>query len=96
MVQSTRDKPIKYTTKMVEVEERFDINLQEDVKHLVSVYTQFQIAQRFGIARSTVRWWLEAFNIEIYTIGLAKGEKITVTRLDADDEIMQHDDYDKR
>ena len=70
------------TKKMQSVEQRFKQPLEKMLPPLVTEIGLSATADRLGVSKATLGYWLLKFRIDVRRVALAPGDSLQVTRLD--------------
>ena len=68
------------TKKMLAVEERFDEPLEKMLPRLVTEDGLSATAERLGVSKATLGYWLLKLRIDVRRVALAPGETLEVKR----------------
>ena len=70
------------TKKMQSVEQRFKQPLEKMLPQLVTEIGLSSTADRLGVSKATLGYWLLKFRIDVRRVALAPGDSLQITRLD--------------
>ena len=79
------------TKKMIAVEEKFHQPLEKILPEMVTAEGLSSTADRLGVSKATLGYWLLKLGINVRRVALAPGETITINRLDERDRIPLRD-----
>ena len=68
------------TKKMVAVEEKFDVPLEKMLPPLVTENGLSATADRIGVSKATLGYWLLKLRIDVQRVALAPGDTLEVRR----------------
>ena len=73
--------PVRKTDKMLNVEKKFKRQLEDLLPEMVNESGLSATANRLGLSKATVGYWLLKFQIRVERVALKPGEEIEIKRV---------------
>lgn len=73
--------PVRKTEKMTSVEKKYKRQLEDLLPEMVNEFGLSNTADRLGLSKATLGYWLLKFQIRVERVALKPGEEIEIKRV---------------